>query len=65
MADRPPKEFDFLGSELTFGHREPESCCADALEDLSQIVLQLFGSVCGKSDVIHVLGAFVRLYGLV
>ena len=34
-----PKEFDFIGAELTFGHGEPESCCADALENFSQVVL--------------------------
>ena len=62
--DCSPKEFNFLGAELAFGHCKPESYCADALEDLSQIVLQLFGSVCGNPNVIHVLGAFVRLMAL-
>ena len=62
-GDRPPKEFNVLGAELTFGHCGPGSCCADALEDRFQIVLQLFGSVCGNSNVIHIPGAFICLYG--
>ena len=50
---------DFLGAELAFGHRQTQSCFSDALENLTQVGLQLLGVVGGNPDVIDVLSAFV------
>ena len=53
------KEFDFLGTELTLGFCQTQSCFSDALEDLAPVGFQLLGVVGGYPDVVDILSAFV------